>query len=760
MAIAFYVPEDRERVQLAVQQAINKGEPFEFEAEIITATGRRIWVSTRGLPVRDAEGNVCGARGVVKDIDASRRAAEELRRRDNQFRLFSQHLPGLLYQYRIDANGHASFPSASGALDEVWGVPADQLAQDAQLLVNLVHPDDRPRLEQSISESAANLKRFTAKHRFHHPVRGLRWLQSSSSPVRQADGSIDWYGFSMDITESVLAAQAIRDSDERFRFIASQVPGVVFQLRISPNGALSFPFLSAGFEQQFGIPIADFQSNHRLAAERIHPEDILRFRDAVKASAQFSLGSPLLPDRWSLDWRHLHPLKGERHLRASSAPTREADGSVLWNGYCIDETERILAAREREEMERQLQHAQKLESLGILAGGVAHDFNNLLAAIMGNLDIALEEGQELPPAIREAVSNALTITHRAADLTRQMLAYSGKGQFLVSPVNLSTLVNENAAMLRAAIHRSIRLEIQISQQDAQILGDPGQLQQIVMNLITNAAEAIERNGTIRLMVRLKNFTRDQLALNRADTELAPGVYVTLEVSDNGHGMGPETLARLFDPFFTTKFTGRGLGLSALLGIVKGHGGGILVESTPGAGTCFRVLFPPHGHPAIAVIDEPTTQAVIPLPVAEDPSSAPWALTIPIRDTPSSDAPREGILIIDDEVNILAFCRRALEKRGLNVLTASSGEDGLLLYRQQHATIATVLVDLTMPELDGIATLRLLRQVDPAPRFVLTSGYGEVAIPPDQEVHGIAGFLQKPFRLEELVRQATAGLPHN
>ncbi len=275
-----------------------------------------------------------------------------------------------------------------------------------------------------------------------------------------------------------------------------------------------------------------------------------------------------------------------RHVIISAFLDRD-----IISGMVLDITDRKRAEEERLEMERKLLHTQKLESLGILAGGIAHDFNNLLMTIMGNLDLALLKLSPLSP-VRENIEHALQAAQRSADLTGQMLAYSGKGMFIVRKMNLSELVEEIAHLLKTSITKSATLRLNLQRNIPDIDADPGQVQQIIMNLITNASEAIgESTGVVTLSTYVQDCDEAYLRNSRLDEKPLPGRFVCLEVSDTGSGMDTNTMQLLFDPFFTTKAMGRGLGMSAMLGIMRGHRGAILVDSVLGQGTTIRVLFP-------------------------------------------------------------------------------------------------------------------------------------------------------------------------
>ena len=411
-----------------------------------------------------------------------------------------------------------------------------------------------------------------------------------------------------------------------------------------------------------------------------------------------------------------------------------------------DITERKRAEEARLSLERQVQHSQKLESLGVLAGGIAHDFNNLLMAILGNADVALANlpAGSLARASIEAIEAA---ARRASEVANQMLAYSGKGKFVVAPLALSELVAEMSQLLRVAISKKVVLRCSFAEGLPSFDGDATQVRQVVMNLITNASEAIgDQTGQIQLTTSAMVCDRaylDGRAIVRDRLHGAPlreGRYVFLEVADTGCGMTPETIERIFEPFFTTKFTGRGLGLSALLGIVHGHSGAIEIRSEVGAGTTIRVLFPMN--------------------VATD------AVSSTVVRNPTPEPGSKGlILFVDDEEAIRTVVQQMLENLGFDVLLASNGQDAIELFRERQHEIAAVIVDLTMPILDGEQTFRQLRLIRPDAKVILSSGYSNLKVSPRFANGGLAGFLKKPFDMHELeglladaldVRRPTSG----
>jgi signal transduction histidine kinase/ActR/RegA family two-component response regulator len=382
------------------------------------------------------------------------------------------------------------------------------------------------------------------------------------------------------------------------------------------------------------------------------------------------------------------------------------------------------AEEEHRALERQMLHVQKLESLGVLAGGIAHDFNNLLVSVLGNAGLALAE---LPPVspVRSRLTDIELAAQRAAELTRQMLAYAGRGRVVVQRVNLSDLVVELVTLLRTVVARTADIDVRLTDNLPDVEADASQLRQVVMNLVTNAADAIGGvPGRIEITTGRMSATREYLSHCCIGEDLEPGEFVFAEIADTGCGMDDKTKARIFDPFFTTKVTGRGLGLAAVLGIVRSHRGAIAVESTPGVGTRFRLLLPTVG---IASSNEPVPQGA-----------------------QKTAAPIGTILIVDDDDGVRTVSTLSLERAGFRVVSARDGEEGMALMEQRGDDFDAVLLDMTMPRLSGAETCHLIRQMRPELPIVLTSGYTEPETDARLDIRGVAGFLQKPFSPASLV----------
>jgi two-component system cell cycle sensor histidine kinase/response regulator CckA len=405
------------------------------------------------------------------------------------------------------------------------------------------------------------------------------------------------------------------------------------------------------------------------------------------------------------------------------SPIRDKSGQIIGASHVArDITEQKRAAEN-------MRQTQKLESLGVLAGGIAHDFNNLLAGIVGNASLALEDISPDSPA-RQSIQDAIAAGKRAAQLTQQMLAYSGRGRFVVDRIDLSRYIREEVPLIQAAIPRTVALELALQENLPAIEADTSQIHQLVMNLVINGAEAIPegKTGTVTIITGRQQLDERHVREHggAAIGRLEPGTYVLLEVRDTGSGMDEATKATIFDPFFTTKFTGRGLGLAAVLGIVRGHAGAIEVVSAPERGTVFRVFFPAL---AVAPDHQPKQHQGI-------------------RDLSG----RGAILVIDDEQIVRSMVKRALEHYGYSVLLAEDGERGLELFRQAADHIQCIVLDMTMPVMSGEETLSRLRALCSDIPVILSSGFNEAEAMRRFEGKGLAGFIQKPYTVSALAEK--------
>ncbi len=417
------------------------------------------------------------------------------------------------------------------------------------------------------------------------------------------------------------------------------------------------------------------------------------------------------------EWIHRSPQREDFPVEVLLTPIQEVAAPivmVVWRDIT-----------ERKRAEAALHEAQRLESLGVLAGGVAHDFNNLLTVIAGN--VALVSHQiDLGHVARPHLAQIETAVFHAAELTRQMLAYAGKGAFVVAPIDLSQAVREIAELLRVSIPGRVRISSELERVPA-VSADRAQVQQIVMNLVTNAGEAIgDADGEITLSTRTVVLEQADLARDFPGQALAPGRYVRLEVTDTGQGMAPDVLSRIFDPFFTTKRTGRGLGLSALRGIVQAHGGGLRVQSAPGEGSTFQVFF--RASDAVAPRAEPSAHL---------------------------GRSRGTVLLVDDDGLVRRATRLLFQQLGFTVIEASDGDEAVETFRAERERIDFVLTDLTMPRMSGQRAFQALRRIDAGVRVVVCSGWAASEL--DEKFGDVRPtfFLPKPYNTGDLRRMFAA-----
>jgi PAS domain S-box-containing protein len=536
-----------------------------------------------------------------------------------------------------------------------------------------------------------------------------RWFTTHVEPLRDASGAIrGTVGVAVDITELRQADEALRASGARLRQIIDLVPHFIFAKDeegrfLLVNRAVADAY-GTTVDELIGSTDADFARSEE-EARHFREDDLEVMRGGLP---KVVLDEPITDSRGRV-----------RYLQTTKIPfTFSGTGRPAVLGVSIDITA-------RKATEEALRRAAKEESLSVLAGGVAHDFNNLLAAILGHASLALKQLPEGSPA-RRHVEKAAGAVERAADLTRQILAYSGRGHFVVRPTDVNALVRENLPLFEVAVPKNVRLEARLDRDPPLVDADVGQVQQVLMNLVINAAEAIgERGGTVTVVTGVREVTAsDQSLWHASGTPLAPGRYVSLEVRDDGPGMDAETVDRIFEPFFTTKFTGRGLGLAAVLGVVRGHRGALSVESSPGRGTVFRILFAPS---------------------TQERGAGVAAATPPRR--------REArVLLVDDEEAVRDMVGEALEQEGFEVLRAEDGSRGVALFDANRGRIDVVLLDLSMPGLSGEETYRRLRAIDPGVRVILSSGYDSDEARGRFGASPPAGFIQKPYRPEQLVAE--------
>jgi PAS domain S-box-containing protein len=717
------------------------GEPQEFEWTYRKADGSTFSTEVRLNSFTLGEEKYIQA--IVRDITSRKEAEEELRQsRERYSSLFQSSNDGVIVH------------DLDGKILEVNERAADQLGYAPEEMLSLtmfnLHPEDALGAAKEAFETIAR----DGVVSFEIPFKtkdGGTFPADVSSSLFEAGGATLVQGVVRDITErkraeeiqSVLfnISQAVSSSTNLGELLATihdQLGRLMYTrnfyvaLYNAERDAYTFPYYVDECDELDDLTVVELKKSLtdyvRRTGEGLLVDDEVQRRLEEESEVEL-VGSP--SPSWmgvplKVGMRVIGVVVVQSYVEESLYTEVDLELLTFVSENIAVGIERKHSEEERERLEAQVQHAQKLESLGILAGGIAHDFNNLLTGILGYADLTLMRLPSDSP-VRGGLEEIKGAAERAAELSRQMLAYSGKGSFVIEPINVNDVVTEMGNLLEVTLSKGARLEYDLASGLPLVVADTTQVRQVIMNLITNAAEALcDEGGVITVTSGIEECTRSFLSECYIDEQLPEGEYVYLAISDTGCGMDPETQSKIFDPFFTTKFTGRGLGLAATLGIVRGHKGTIQVESEPGRGTTFRVLLPVAG---------------------DDVQSAPKR---------SSDLDRWNgsgtVLLVDDEATVRDVGTRMLEEAGLTVLTASDGLEAVEVYETRADEIGCVVLDLTMPRMSGEETLRELQRIRQNVRVVLSSGYSEQEVIGRFEGRGIVGFVQKPYLVSRLVSQ--------
>jgi two-component system cell cycle sensor histidine kinase/response regulator CckA len=631
------------------------------------------------------------------DGDALLRRLAELTAHADLFQEILANLPVILF--RLDR--HGMFTLSVGAGLARLGL-RDGQAVGTSAFTAL--PEARAELEAALAGGTLvfeTTRRSTDST--EHSVR-FRYLIYAAFDSARGEGVV---AFAIDLTQGLKAEDNLQRSEAGFRSLVDHSPDIV--LRIDRSGTITFVNRAVN-DSPLGVikgrNVLDF------ALERELP----KLRASVRRAFEDGHASQL-----ECEARGLDGVVRPYDVRISPIPHPTGPEAAIV--VATDMTERKRLADQEARLQAQIQQSQKLESLGLLAGGVAHDFNNLLMGVLGNASLVLMDMS--PDATHyQHLKGIETSARRAAELCQQMLAYSGKGRFVVRPIDVSEVVLGTVRLLEASIPKHVTLKYDCLPGERAVEADIVQLRQIVMNLVLNAADAIgDRRGMVTIRTGAMYCDSEYLGSTFFDDRLSPGHFAFIEISDTGCGMDKVTRTQMFDPFYSTKSHGRGLGLAAVLGIVRGHKGAIKVYSELNVGTTIKVI----------------------LPVSELPAQRLETDTGSVRPPAMSGR----VLIIDDEPMILNIAAEILEQSGFSVLTAADGEEGLAKFRE-NLDISLVLLDLTMPRMSGDEVFRELRKIKPTVRVLLSSGYNEQDTTSRFAGKGLAGFIQKPYGAEQLV----------
>jgi two-component system, cell cycle sensor histidine kinase and response regulator CckA len=698
MVFSLVWPDDvDEALQLVKRSLESPGVPIPWQVRIRHADGTCRWLEGTGINATEGP----GAGGIVincRDITERQRTEEALRASSDLLSRLAQQVPGVIYQFRLHPDGRSSFPFASEAIRDIYEVTPDEVREDASVVFTRLHPEDAERVASSIAQSAETLEPWRCEYRVTLPRQGVRWRSGHARPQRQADGGILWHGFITDVTDRKHAEEELLRKEAA---IASSMNGIAMA-----DFAGNLTYVNRAFLDLWGFE----ESSAVLGRSAVSMWD-------TPGSAEAAIAQIRDRGTWS----------GElvAHRTDGTMRTLQVNASLFTDtaGKPAGMLASFLDITESKQLQVQLLQAQKMESVGRLAGGVAHDFNNLLTVIKGYLELAIVGLEEGDPR-RADLLQAEKAADSAASLTGQLLAFSRKQ--LIDPKVLS--LNDIVLRVEAMLHRILGEDIEFRTVTAPDLGrvrfDPGQAEQILLNLAINARDAMPNGGSLRLETANVRIEPQSL---REHPGMTPGEYVLLSVTDTGSGMSEEVKANLFEPFFTTKApgSGTGLGLAMIYGAVSQNGGTIEVDSKLGQGATFRIYLPRvEGAPAV------------------EPAPA----------MPHAAMGRETILLVEDEESVRSLATRLLRRQGYRVHAFSSASSAIEAVRGMTEPLHLLLTDVVMPELNGRRLSEEIRALRPGIRVLYTSGYtADVMLQ-----HGVlkerVEFLAKPYSIGVLARR--------
>ena len=757
-------PDDVENVKKLYTLLFTEKKIFDVEYRIKSKDGKWIWLHDRAAYVYEEKG-IQFATGIFSDITEKKSAEKALKDSEEKERIFREKLT-LLHEVStllsncsaenelwksavelgknklgFDRLGIWLLTNKPGELHGTFGTSLDGKVQDETHLKGRNDPDSSIDKALKLMTSCLYIENDEImdddnKQVIGHAERVIAPLWDGNKaigiismdnfirhkPITDNDRNllILYASFLGHLGTRLRAIEKLQNSEQRNRALLQSVPDTI--CLFDKNG------VCLEYKAEKHMPMLEkpdwYVGKHMM---ELLPENIAKMGTELLKKA-LRTGETQMAEYELTFLNEKHP----RYFDARISPLSSMDQALI---LIRDITEKKRSEKKRLNLERQVLHAQKLESLGILAGGIAHDFNNILMGVLGYADLTLKE---LPPQspVRNNLMEINKAACRAADLAKQMLAYSGKGKFIIEFIYLNDFIDEMSHILEVSITKKAALKYNYSDNLPTFKGDPTQIRQIIMNLITNASESLEgKSGIISISTGAMFCDQDYLNhdnfafLGDVDVPLREGTYVYIEVSDTGCGMTDDITEKIFDPFFTTKFTGRGLGMAALLGIIRGHKGAIKIKSVLGKGTTFRILFPAEKGP---------------VKLQKKDSGS--------RDNEKIREVKGAFLIADDEETVCAVGKMIVESLGFDVLIAENGKKAVEVFRENADDIVCVLLDLSMPYLNGEEVFCEIRKINPDIKVILSSGYNEQDVTQKFTGKGLAGFIQKPFGSQALIEK--------
>jgi len=640
---------------------------------------------------------------VSREITERKQAVKALRQSQERLKIAGKVAYDLIYEWNAEDDSLQWF----GNIDGILGYEANEIPKTTEGWMSLIHPDDVSELTDAVEFHRASTEPISYEYRVRRNDGSWRYWSDRGQPVLDEGGRpCRWIGVCTDITERKKVEKALRESEERMRavFEASPDPVVVYDTQ----GHLQF--MNPAFTRVFGWSLDE------LMGKRIPfvPDD-QKEGTASKINEIYESGEPV-----TFETRRLTKEEGSLDVLSSAALIRESTGRP--SGMVVNLTD-ITGTKE---CQAHLQRAQKMEAIGTLAGGIAHDFNNVLSIIVGNTELAMDDIPEQNPA-QDSLQEVRRACLRAREMVKQILGFSRQTEQEQTPVNMALVFKESLQLLRSSIPRTIDIRENISAESHTVLADPTQISQVLINLCTNAAHAMAKEGgTLEVSLEHARLDEDRVPGHQ---ELMPGDYVRLTVSDTGHGIEPPLLDRIFDPYFTTKGVGKGsgLGLAVVHGIVRTHGGAVTVDSEPGKGSTFNVWLP-----SVDSEVKGERQGLESLPRGN-----------------------ERILFVDDESALAKVGEQTLETLGYRVVSRTSSLEALEVFRKQPDRFDLVITDMTMPSMTGDNLAKEVMKVRPDIPVILCTGYSERMSEGQARALGVRAFVIKPMvkhEMAEIVRR--------
>jgi two-component system cell cycle sensor histidine kinase/response regulator CckA len=708
-------PSDR---QAMLRQLRDERRVDDYVARARRKDGSTFWITLSVQLLRDEHGAVCGTEGFVRDISLRKRAEEALRESERRLRDITSSMADWVWE--VDARGVYTYSSEKGL--ELFGPLRGDVTGKTPF--DLMPPDEAARVASIFAGLVARKAPIKDLENWNIGRNGDRiCLLTNGVPVLDETGELLGYrGVDKDITERKRAEEEIARSHDLLVNLARLVPGVIYQYLLRPDGRSAFPYSSPGMNDIYEVTPEEAREDATPVFGRLHPEDYPKVAGAIAESARTL-------ETFRCEFRVVLPRQGLRWRWSQAHPERTADGGTLWHGIILDVTERKQAEAEKATLEEQLRQAQKMESVGRLAGGVAHDFNNMLGVILGHAELAIDQVDPSEP-IRADLEQIHLAARRSADLTRQLLAFARRQTIAPQVLDLSQTVTGMISMLQRLIGEHIRL-IWLPTPDLwKVKVDPSQIDQLLANLCVNARDAISGVGRVTIEMANATFDEEYCALHAG---FVPGDYVRVTVGDDGCGMDKETLSHLFEPFFTTKAMGKGtgLGLATVYGITRQNHGFINVYSEPGHGTTMTVYIPRYAGDGERASEE--------------------------RRSPSALRGTETILLVEDEPAMLSMATIVLEGLGYKVVAAGSAYEAIRVAGDQASEIGLLVTDVIMPDMNGRDLAARLLARNPHMKHLFMSGYTADVIARQGVLDEGVPFIQKPFSREALATKVREAL---